>query len=258
MKHSLGSLKLDSTAALLTVRARPTAQVLRRMLHQLAPHRQTDLLAALPPADGDRAWVAAAAETCEDLRARGHRLKLVDCERTTGADGHCGIVLVEPAVALSVTQGDVVCAGVALLRGAGARPVVMPRTFRRVCSNGAVTDAGSGEAREITPHEVGDAMRECLTVEALQHMVDRYREAAASPVGDPRGLLARARLATPLDALRAHWREARDSSVWGLVNAATALAHTEPDLARRLERERDAERILVAARAPARAFCSIS
>jgi hypothetical protein len=87
----------------------------------------------------------------------------------------------------------------------------------------------------------------CLDPGAVARGVARFARAAAVPVEDVTALLRRARPHTPEDELTGHWHRAGDRSVWGLINAATQLAHRVSDLSARLQRERDAERILAVA-----------
>lgn len=261
MKHSLGSLQChpapDFPALFRRMRAmfrrmdagRPGAPPMPafRMARQSDQRPYPDLLSVLDVHDPDRAWVEAVAATVDEMQAEGRRFTLVDCERTTDCDAYCGVTLYEPALARSVQENDVVSAGVAIIRRAHGEPEVMPRIFRKVCSNGAVVDLGAGTAQAVEAYEVARAMRDCLTPTGLDLARTRFERAANTLIPDVEVVLARARPRTPTGDIVALWREAGDRSAWGLVNAATALAHDEPNLARRLERERDAERILVAA-----------
>ncbi|HEU4419126.1 MAG TPA: hypothetical protein VFT55_09320 [Planctomycetota bacterium] len=254
MMYSLGSLRIDAQAAW-TALAPQLHDLPRRSIGSFMQQvhgfmqqleRQPDLLAVLDAEDPDRPWLEALAATADDLRAAGRPLSLACCLRTTGVDGQCSVMLHDRSLARSVQTGDTVTAGVAVLRSPAAGLVVMPRVFRKVCSNGAVVDVGAGCVREVEVAEVGPCVRACLQPAGIDVAVARFRRAAGVAVDDLEALLTRARTVTPRAELAARWRRAGDASVFGLVNAATALAHGEQVPERRLDRERDAERLLAA------------
>ena len=254
MMYSLGSLRIDAQAAwtALAPRLRYSPRSIDSFMQQVHGFMQqlregeTDLLAVLDAEDPDRPWVEALAATARDLRAEGRPLSLACCFRTTGVDGQCSVMLHDRSLARSVKTGDTVTAGVAVLRSPAAGLVVMPRVFRKVCSNGAVVDVGAGVLREVETSEVGPCVRACLQPAGIDVAVERFRRAAGIAVDDLEALLTRAQTVTPRAELAARWRRDGDASVFGLVNAATALAHSEQVPDRRLDRERDAERLLAA------------
>jgi hypothetical protein len=195
--------------------------------------------------DVDRPWLEATVATVEALRRDGAELGLAHCERTTGDDGACFVSLFDRNQAKNVKQGDLVHAGVALLRSPATGLVVMPRVFRKVCSNGAVLELGSRTGAAIDADEVPAAIQACLGADVFSAAVQRFRSAANVVVEDVEAFLGMG-LATPRAELRRHFAASGDRTLFGLVNAATSLAHDVADPVQRLARERDAERLLCA------------
>lgn len=263
MKHSLGPMRIDrhAFAIALTHHARHGTHRrgssigslfagLARGLLGTEPPR--DLLTALPADDADRGWVAAVAATCDELRRRGRRLALADCEREQGPDGFCNVVLFDRSHGQQIRPGDVVFAGAQVLRAPATGVVVAPRQLRQICSNGSLVDAGCGTGFEVEPHAVADALETCLSPDGFAIAAERLRWSAVQVIDDVDALLDAAAVATEREPLVRAFRAGSDHTLFGLVNAATSLAHAERDPARRLDRERDAERLLAASERSAR------
>ncbi len=259
MRYALGSLQPDRSAFLVAFLSRLHVQLTQELLsreetlsplgavlERHEPQRHVDICSQLDSYDRDWSWLQQVAATVTEMATAARPLTLIDCEHTPGEAGSCMVLLHDPAVAAAIRVNDTVTAGVALLRAPNAELMVMPRLFRKVCSNGAVLDLGNGIEDDVAPWAVGDAVRACLGVDANERVFARLRAAAAT-AADPDDLLARATLATPSDDVAAEWRAGHDRSVFGAINAATGLAHAERDPRRRLELERDAERLLAAA-----------
>lgn len=206
--------------------------------------RAPDLLDSLAADDLDRPWLTALVETFAMLQASGRRPRLVQCERVPGQDGFVAVAVEDPSLTATVLQDDVVSGGCALLRSGDRAPVAWPRIYRKVCINGTIVHVGDGCEHAVTPESLPDVVVQCLSAPVLAEAVGRFRTAAAIPVIEPESILARAGIVASEREVASEWRRAGDSSAWGLVNAATALAREEPDLSRRFAREEDAERIL--------------
>ena len=248
MNYALGPFSPDRDAALTAlvqlVPLLPPGQLAQRLRdHHVAG--KVDLLATLEPGDPDRQWLESVCETMRQLVAEGRHVALLECSRVRGAEGvDYAVALVDRALTDTVRPGDSVQAGVAILRAPACGLVAVPRVFRKLCSNGAVLDIGCATGREIEPYEIDAAVRGCLQPGSFEAMVGRLRWAAHEVVFDGPALLAAARPRSASGALLARWRQQGDRSLWGLVNAATSLAHAEASWAERLELERDAERLL--------------
>src|SRR5262249_47016490 len=114
------------------------------------------------------------------------------------------------------------------------------------CANGAIAAGLIQIDVRKEGVEVGDAGRTCLSGETFAGTVTRFQVAARLAVRDEVRMLVRARLRrAPKDVLAA--REDRDPTVWGLVNALTALARGASSLPERVRLERQVENILQAA-----------
>ncbi|MCI0589528.1 MAG: hypothetical protein L0323_22160 [Planctomycetes bacterium] len=202
-----------------------------------------DLLEALPAESPDRAWVERTAEALEARHRRSPRLALLRCEWERDGGGFVAISACDGGVADAVRTGDSVSAGfVAIRDGGGLR--VLPRIYRKVCANGAVVFQGEQGDALAGAGDVAEAVEACFRKPALEGTVGRLRRAARTPVPSPAALLVRARAASEVAEVLAAFEAAGDRTAWGLINAATAAARGESDFRRRVERERDAERIL--------------
>lgn len=264
MKYALGSLVIDRDAALTAlVQQVPllSPAAMSRRLREFQSAGTVDLLSILDPLDADRPWLQAVLATTQQLRREGRHLALLDCEwRSSNWGGspsrsddprsddgaECAVALVDRSLTDAVRPGDIVQAGVAILRTPELGLVAMPRLFRKLCSNGAVFDLGCATGREIEPFEIETAMRACLQPGGFEATVGRLRWAAHEVVTEGAELVAAARPHSGSDSLLSRWRQQGDRSLWGLINAATSLAHADTSWCKRLGRERDAERLLCA------------
>jgi hypothetical protein len=265
MNYHLGRLRLEPDPlhlhpALAGRQGDPrfTLQGMLRQFLQLRrnAHTAPDLLAELRRDPGVDAWV------CELAAALDRRpgVRLLHCEREPGDHGHVAIAVVDPSCAAAVraesetrsrgvaafgdrASGDLHCGGLAAVRMPGGDVEILPRIYRRVCTNGAVvlTRTCSDLLREAgTVHAAVDACLSPATTGAAFALLDA---AARTPVADPVALL---QLALTPAAAAAAWagREDRDPTMFGVVNALTAHARRERSFARRFAIERGAARIL--------------
>ncbi len=254
MHYSLGSFPLNpSFSNIVSMAGRLSRLGLQRHLEALSDQLRsvqreppTDLLTALAADDPDRGWLAETALSARQLRADGARLDLIACDHTPGPDGECCVVFVDRARQAAVRVDDDVQAGVAILRSPATGLCVMPRVFRKVCSNGAVLDLGNREATVVEWHEVDDAIRACLAPERFADAVARFRWATTVEIDD---IAAFARVAGTVTAGAHLVRRAGETerSLFAVLNAATERAHLDLRWSARLDRERDAERLLAAA-----------
>jgi len=229
-----------------------TRELTTAMRDALRPQQAPDLLQVLPNGDPDRPWLQATAAVLTSLQGRGRDLHLVECQRRTGPDGCIALAVVDRTLTKPVRKDDCVNAGFAALRQEGSAPIVWPRIYRKVCTNGAILYVGDGEQHEVTAETLPDAVLACMSGRNFDPAVERMRRAAEFAVPDPALVLARARPVAPPAEIVAEFRRAGDRTGWGLLNAATALARAERVLPRRLAREQDAERILRAVESMAR------
>lgn len=248
MLYSLASFVPDPDA-LLAARLqgqRPlTVQEIEQFL-QISSGRVVppDLLAQLPRDHADRGWLRQVVASVEQLVASGRRMQLVRCDHLPGEDGETAVTFQDASVCAAVREGDRVLAGVAVARTAATGLVVLPRYVRKVCANGAVVATGGGIGRAVEPHEVGDAIQACLEPAGFEAAIARFRGAAEVHVDDVGELVRAAGTVSSVRELQAAVARDRDRSLWGLVNAATSLAHGDARWSRRLRREADAGRLL--------------
>ncbi len=206
----------------------------------------SDLLDVLEADDVDRPWVEQVAATAHQLAASGSRLQLIACERNPRPDGECAVVFVDRSRLAAVRVGDEVSAGVAVVRSPEHGLCVMPRVFRMICSNGAIVERDSRWQTPCEWHEVGDAMRDCLDQDLFTRSVASFRRATTVRVADVAALAHAAGAVT--DGMHLTGRAAAtDPSLFGVINAATERAHLDTRWSQRLDRERDAARLLAAA-----------
>lgn len=241
LAESGGSADRHSRRELETLIAR-LARGRERELPQDEEH--SDLLEALQPFDPDWTWVR---EVHAAMSAHPHArtgLRLLRCERGLD-DAWTAIAVLDQLQHADVRRGDGVCAGFLAQRDEQGL-AVYPRVFRQVCSNGAIAARVIQVDVRAAGAGVGEAVALCLSGETFSSVLKSLRAAAALPVDDQLGLLARSGLdVDPRVVLGA--REERDGTVWGLVNALTALARRAPDLRERVRLERQTENILRAA-----------
>jgi hypothetical protein len=203
-----------------------------------------DLLETLQPSDPDWTWVHEVHEIMQERSRIRTSLRLLQCEREPEG-AWTGIAVLDELQRGNVRSRDAVHGGFLALRDEVGL-AVYPRVYRQICSNGAIAaglihvDVRDGEVG------VGDAVRACLSGEEFTGTVARFQAAAELVIGDEVRFLLRARLErAPRDVLAA--REDQDRTVWGLVNALTALARGAGDLRERVKVERQVENILQAA-----------
>jgi hypothetical protein len=198
-----------------------------------------DLLAELRSDPGADAWV------CELAAALDRRpgLRLSHCEREPGDGGHVAIAIVDASCTTAVRAGDLQCGGLAAVRMPGGNVEILPRLYRRICTNGAVVFERTGSDLLREAGSVRAAVDACLSPATTGAAFALLNAAARTPVADPIALLRRA-LAPATAAAAWAGREDRDPTVFGVVNALTAHARREPSFVRRLAIERGAARIL--------------
>ncbi len=206
-----------------------------------------DLLAQLPRDDVDRGWLQQVVATAEALVAAGRQMKLVRCDHLPGDDGETAVTFQDASLCAAVREGDRVLAGFAVARTASTGLAVLPRYVRKVCANGTVVATGGGIGRSVEPYEVGDAIRVCLEPAGFEAAIERFRGAAEVHVDDLAAIVGAAETVSSQRELQAAVARGRDPSLWGLVNAATSLAHGDARWSVRLRREADAGRLLAAA-----------
>lgn len=265
MEYRLGDYRPEqSSNHLLAALAREgrlgvSAQGIQELLLRLSEAWQAkvaglpDLLAQLPVGDEDREWVKTVHEVMRERRVRGTRVGLLQCQREDEG-AWTGIAVIDPHQSGSVRPGDLVYGGFVALRDDEGL-AVFPRIFRQVCRNGLVV--GTVLSTDVVGQhaDLRSALQACLSREHFDATVQRLQFAAQMPVADEIGLLRQARVrALPREVLDAH--EERDPTVYGVINAVTALARQADTLHRRVELERAAGRILqtvgVGARLPPR------
>lgn len=247
MDHRLGTFEpLPPMAAALhraLLASGRGASRLRRVLGTTRSRTLPDLLEVLTPTDADWTWVNAVHEVMRE-HSRARELALLQCARDASG-AWTGVAVLDELQRANVRRGDAVLGGFAILRDAHGL-AVYPRVYRQVCANGAV--AARVIAVDVRTEGVSteDAIRTCLSGAPFDAAVARFRAAAALQVDDDLRLLARAGLTRdPGEVLAA--REDRDPTVWGLVNALTALARRAPGLPERVGLERQVENLLQAA-----------
>lgn len=249
MQYAFGSFTPDRDAALTALVqqvALLSASELATRLRAFQSERLADVFASIAGDDVHRPWLVRAYDAARQQVAAGRELVLLGCSHEPGPLGECVVAFLDRARCEAVRPGDEVCAGVAVSCTPGTGLGVAPRLFRKVCSNGAVIPLPGVPARAIDSQEIADAMAACLCAEGFTHAMQRCRQAAFELVGDAPALVRAARTRSPEELLLGRWRRQGDRSLWGLVNAATSLAHADPRWADRLDRERDAERLLAA------------
>ena len=248
MLYSLASFAPDRETMALArisqlIRSRP--QDLGQLLRDWASLTTApDVLSVLADEDPDRGWLAAVAAIATELQAAGRALQLVCCDHTPGELGEAVAVFQDPSLCASVREGDRVLAGFAALRTPAVGLAVVPRYVRKICSNGTVLATGGGVGRSVEPHELGDAIRACLDPGGFEAAMARFRGAAEVLVDDVLDLVLAAGSRITASEVRTASARDGDRSLWGAVNAATALAHGEERWSRRLDREADAARLL--------------
>jgi len=188
------------------------------------------------------------------LAADGRSSSLQVCEHEPGDGGFTALAVHRAGGGRQVRRGDEILAGFAALRDGEGGLRIWPRTYRVVCSNGAMVASGGAEDILASAGSVTEAVRRSMSGERLSEACVAYRAGSAMDVADPRAFLSTVS-GRPLeggdvaDVLR-EWRRARDGSLWGLVNAVTAMARDRGDVRARFRMERFAGRLALLASAP--------
>lgn len=250
MLYSLASFRPDPDS-LLAARLQGQRPLSVAEIEQLmSMHRGTlvlpDLLAQLPLDDGDRPWLGLLVAAVEQLVRAGRELQLVRCDHVPGEDGETAVAFQDASLCASVRVGDQVLAGFAVLRSPATGLVVLPRYVRKVCSNGTVLATGGGVAHSVEPHELRAAIEACLEPAGFAAAIAVFRGAAEFEIDDFGELVLAAGTRSSAAQLQAALARSRDRSLWGLVNAATSLAHGDARWSLRLAREADAGRLVAA------------
>jgi hypothetical protein len=121
---------------------------------------------------------------------------------------------------------------------------VLPRVYRKICTNGLVQFSEHGAAREIPPQllwcadlrrplveAIVQAIRGCLDPDVFEAAVQGLRRTASEHLRMVDAIALVRNVALPREAMRAvlrRFRHARDLTRWGLINAVTAEARTVP------------------------------
>jgi len=199
-----------------------------------------DLLAQLPRDHADRGWLLEVVASVEQLVAAGRRMQLVRCDHLPGEDGETAVTFQDASLCATLREGDRVLAGFVVARTPATGLVLVPRYVRKVCANGTVVATGGGIGRSVEAYDVGEAIRACLEPAGFEAAIGRFRGAAEVHVDDLAEIVRAAGTVSLPGELQAMVARGRDRSLWGLVNAATSLAHGDARWSRRLLREADA------------------
>jgi len=214
----------------------------------LRPRPEGDLLERLPAGSEDAVAVAAALEVWRALDRDGSRIKLIDCElseKPGTLECAFGITGIDATVSAEVVPGDPVHPGFVLLRPREGPIAVVPRIWRRVCSNGAVRAVADGADLAGGTRDIGKAMAGCFDRRRFESTVAAYRRLAAHETDDPERLLHEADVAAvSLAGVLHRFRTGEDRSVWGLLNAVTVTAKVSATWEERIERELSAARLM--------------
>lgn len=206
-----------------------------------------DLLEALPRGAADRGWLEALRDV---IRAHGGgtpSLLLACCDHDADdavGGGTLSIAAVHPRLSAPVRFNDVVQAGFVIGSPRVGEVSIAPRLFRVRCTNGAITDHGTGAEERCDPLLVGKAAEACLSGAFFEGEMALLRQAAEVTVEHPESLLQQARTLSQWSEVREEHELAADPSAWGLINAVTATARSAPTWAERLRREGDVADIL--------------
>ncbi|MBM3268719.1 MAG: DUF932 domain-containing protein [Candidatus Sericytochromatia bacterium] len=152
--------------------------------------------------------------------------------------------------AKEVRPGDVVKAGIHVVNSeTGCRAIhIDSLVFRLVCSNGLVRSEPELHTafRHVgRPERLEDALRKAILTarSGAEGLLTRFQVATVQPIGNPEDFAAslaeRHGLAEPRrDAIAARLRESGDLTVYGAVNAITAVARDEASAEARYQLER--------------------
>lgn len=244
MHHRLGRFvpaPEQQLAAIVRQLHRLTANNLRASVRSLSNRDLrscSDLLEVLPGGHPDRVWLDDVYDRAQYLAAGGAELRLWACEHRAGESGETAVVFVDWTQVRAVGPRDQVAAGVAVLRAAGGPVQVMPRLFRKICSNGAVVDAGNGAGTVCAAASAGDLFAAALAPEVFATATSRL--AAMRSVRLSRELAQGVNGLTLDDPRLQPTAEDGGATAFGYMNAATAAAHFAGSWSERLAAERRA------------------
>jgi len=177
-------------------------------------------------------------------RGAQHPLLLHWCEFVPGVEGFLSLAVTDLGRLRRVRAGDGVCGGFVLHREGLGPLQVFPRLFRKLCHNGQVMPLG--EQGDVLQHfeSPAAAWDYCLSAEFLEDATSLVRRSTLIPLGNPRPLFDW--MPHPEMRQRAlyEWKQARDPSLWGAINAITASARRIVIQSLRLDYETKAGEIL--------------
>ena len=178
------------------------------------------------------------------LRDAGRSPTLLACRWDPAPGGYVAIAAMDNALTADVRKGDAVVAGFTAIRNGSGMLEVLPRVYRKICSNGMVSLDHSLTNALFEGESVGEAVERCMSRAELEGSLERYRIAAATPIRDPIDLLSEAEVRSSILDVADRFVNEEEPTGWGLVNAATTLARDETDWSRRIDLEQDGARIL--------------
>lgn len=208
------------------------------------PLAQPDLLAALEPTHPDRAWVDEIHDRLSRMERRGREFRLLACEYVPGPGGFLTLAASTPRPAFEVAPGDGFQIGFAAMRSGDARVRLWPRLLREVCTNGSLVAVG-----EFQHHDgaegIGEAAERCFVAAQYEPVLRALEEARKTTVRSARETMDEfQRIAHRPELFRRYlarfqeqFEEAKDDSLYGLMNAVTATAREVDDWDERLDLE---------------------
>lgn len=209
-----------------------------RHFHGLAVAPGPDLLSKLPYGHPDRVWVVSLKNQLEEL-ARGLEFRLLDCEYEPGPDGFLAIAGTSPSIAARVREADPVVAGFVALRDRDEPVRVIPRVFRVVSATGTLAWVHEDE-HEFTDLLVEEQVLQCFDQDRFLPIAERLRRAADRELPGVSTLPDDEVSEEHRETIEARWRDDGDRTVYGLMNAWTAVARDLPDFRERLMLEEQA------------------
>lgn len=251
MRYRLGEFAVDPPSAWRGSSMTVVRRAMRRMEttvtwtspEPVAP--APDLLEALPRGAADRGWLEALRQVFEAHGDGFSGIQLSCCDHDEAPDGGTlSIAAVQPRLRAEVHVGDVVQAGFVVSSPRVGEVSIAPRLFRVQCTNGAITDHGTGAEQQCDPLLVGKAAQACLSGAFFEGEVAQLRQAAEVTIDNPEAVLLQAGTRSQWSEVRDEHARAGDHSAWGLINAVTATARFAPTWAERLRREGDVADIL--------------
>lgn len=169
----------------------PMTRALEEMLRVRLSHaksaQSTDLLETLPSEHPDRSWVEAVHRRMQEVEQAGIPLRLLACEMEEGENGFLTIAATAPTVRWEVLGEDWMQVGFAAMREGEGEVRAWPRLLREVCQNGSIICVAELERHDGVTG-LGEAIGRFLAPELYEPAVLALREAADTPVPDPRAL----------------------------------------------------------------------